>query len=98
MATKKAAKKTAAKKKKKKKTLVDDPPIIVGGGGSTLIAGTFVSLPKGTPKIATTGDYDVYRVNYDVQTIVTKRKKNGSERKTTPENDTWDTVFSKSKL
>ena len=96
MATKKAAKKKTSRKKTK--TLVDDPPILVGGGGSTLTAETFVRLPKGTPKVDTTDTYDVYRVAYDVQTIVTKRKKNGSERKTTPENDTWGTVFSKSKL
>jgi len=48
--------------------------------------------------IETNDVYDVYRVAYDVQTIVTKRKKNGTERKTTPENDTWGTVFSKSRL
>jgi hypothetical protein len=94
MATKKAAKKKAAKKKKN--TLVDDPPIIVGGGGgSTLVGETFISLPEGTPKTATSNGYDVYRVDYDVRTIITKRKRNGNPKKSKPENDTWNTVFYK---
>lgn len=91
MATKKAAKKKATKKRKKK--LVDDPPIIVGGGGGTLTAETLISLPKGTPKTGTIGDYDVYRVAYDVRTIITKQKKNGSPKKSKPENDTWVSIF-----
>ena len=99
MATKKAAK-TAAKKKttrkkKKKDLLVDDPPIIVGGGGSTLTPETIISLPKGTRKTGTVGDYDIYRVAYDVRTIITKQKKNGTPKKSKPENDTWTTVFDK---
>ena len=98
MATKKAAK-TAAKKKttkkKKKQELVDDPPIIVGGGGSALTPETIISLPKGTRKTGTIGDYDIYRVAYDVRTITTKQKKNGTARKSKPENDTWTTVFDK---
>lgn len=94
MATKKAAKKKASRKKKNE--LVDDPPIIVGGGGGSALTGeTFISLPKGTPKTGTIGDYDVYRVAYDVRTIITKQKKNGTPRKSKPENDTWGTVFSK---
>jgi hypothetical protein len=95
MATKKAAKKTAAKKKKKKKkTLVDDPPIIVGGGGGSALTGqTLISLPKGTPKVATSGDYDVYRVNWETKTIVTKVKKTGTPKKSKPEADSWDTIF-----
>lgn len=97
MATKKAATKKTAKKKaaRKKRTLVDDPPIIVGGGGGTLTAETLVSLPKGTPKTGTIGDYDVYRVAYDVRTIITKTSRNGREKKSKPENDTWGTVFYK---
>lgn len=99
MATKKAAKKAAKKKttskKKKKDQLVDDPPIIVGGGGSTQTPETIISLPKGTRKTGTIGDYDIYRVAYDVRTIVTKQKKNGTARKSKPENDTWTTVFDK---
>lgn len=99
MATKKAATKKAANKratKKRKQTLVEDPPIIVGGGGgSTLTPETIISLPKGTRKTGTIGDYDIYRVAYDVRTIITKQKKNGTGRKSKPENDTWTTVFDK---
>lgn len=99
MATKKAATKKAAtkkaSKKKKKRNLVDDPPILVGGGGGTLTAETIVSLPKGTPKTGTIGGYDVYRVAYDVRTIITKRKKDGNPQKAKPENDTWGTIFYK---
>ena len=97
MATKKAAK----KKTSKKDELADDPPIIVGGGGSALSgrsalpAETFISLPRGTPKVITLGDYDIYRVPYDVRTIITKQKNNGTPKKSKPENDSWDTVFYK---
>ena len=101
MATKKAATKKAANKKaakKRKTTLVEDPPILVGGGGSSLVAETLISLPKGTPKTGTAGGYDIYRVAYDVRTIVTKQKKNGTPRKSKPENDSWGTVFSKSDI
>ena len=78
MATKKRRRKKRPRKRTRKgRNLVDDPPIIVGGGGSTLIAETLISLPKGTPKTGTIGDYDVYQVAYDVRTIITKHKKNG---------------------
>lgn len=98
MATKNAAKKKATRKRKKD-NLVDDPPIIVGGGGSSLTTGeTFISLPRDTPKVVTLGDYDIYRVPYDVRTIVTKLKKNGTPKKNKPENDSWDTLFSRSDL
>ncbi len=94
MATKKAATKKATKKRKKE--LVDDPPIIVGGGGSSLTTGeTFIYLPKNTPKLITLGAYDIYRVGYDVKTIVTKLKKNGTPKKNTPTGDGWDTEFYK---
>ena len=95
-AGKKAGKKKTTKKKKKKDQLGDDPPILVGGGGSTLTPETFISLPKGTPKTATTGLYDVYRVPWDVARIVTKKKKTGTPKETKPDNDTWNTVFSQS--
>jgi hypothetical protein len=92
-ATKKASKKKASRKRK---TLVDDPPIIIGGGGgSALVGETFISLPKDTPKILSLGEYDIYRVGYDVKTIVTRLKKNGTPKKEKPEGDGWDTTFHK---
>ena len=97
MATKKAAKKAAKKKttrkKKKQDQLTDDPPILVGGGGSTLTSETYIKLPAGTPKVATVGVYDIYRVAWDVGQIITKEKRTGGEKKSKPENNTWNTVF-----
>lgn len=90
MATKKTPKKKAAKKTKRIGKLADDPPIIVGGGGSTLI-----SLPKGTPK-TTEGDYDVYKVSWNVKTIVRKNSKNGKKQKSKPTDNGYEVVFWKS--
>ena len=91
-----ATKKTAKKKDSNKDQLVDDPPIIVGGGGgSTLTGETYISLPKGTPRVFTLGDYDIYRVAWDVRTIITKEKQNGTPKKSKPQADSWDTWFYK---
>lgn len=89
MATKKARQKKVSKKKGSGK-LMDDPPIIVGGGGSTLIW-----LPKGTPK-TTVGDYDVYKVLWNVKTIVKKNSKNGTKRKSKPTDNGYAVEFWKS--
>jgi len=97
-ATKKASKKKAARKRKK--MIVDDPPIIVGGGGgsSALAAETFISLPRDTPKVISLGDYDIYRVPWNVKTIITRQKKGGTPKKSKPEADSWDTEFSKNDI
>ena len=91
MATKKTAKKKAPRKKKRK--LADDPPIIVGGGGGgSLVLGTLISIPKGTPK-TTVGSYDVYHVAWDVKTIVKKNSKNGAKQKSNPSDNGWEVQF-----
>ena len=84
MVTKKAGKKATAKKKKGN---LEDPPIIVGGGGSTVI-----SLPKGTQG-TTVGDYDVYKVSWDVKTILKKNSKNGTRRKSKPTDNGYQVEF-----
>lgn len=85
MATKKAP-----KKKTGPKLNPDDPPIIVGGGGSTLI-----SLPKGTTG-TTVGQYDVYKVKWNVKTIVRKNSKNGRKQKSKPTDNGYEVEFWKS--
>ena len=91
MVAKKAPKKKTAKKipkKRKKSGEVDDPPIIVGGGGSTLIW-----LPKGTPKDFTDGDYDVYKIDWNVKTIVRKDSKNGKKLKDKTKDNGYEVAF-----